>query len=391
MNRCVVPRGRIPAKWLTAVIRGYTTPISVSNGPQENGDSHLRPNGEIVRADENGNGAQPSADSSQSKSLSCKRHDLPLSPLMDPTTLAAKSKHHARKPQPSKIPTAFQQALAKNPYALALATPLRMCQYTKLVLPNFFLQNFNLMEHPKTKDPWYVPRSLTSKHTSLGNKVTDEKISEKPDCTPTIGPKVYTAARKSVIRSLSPGKWRALAPPRLRSMKASMKTLEKAGWRDDMDGFVLELMRRRLVEGLVYLVGLKRGYVVGCVDWEDAIRKPQVGAILWTRRADNEGIVEVETEQVNYGPPEFATLDLGTHKKRKIPVHNLRMLLGTEKLQELRGQCPSGVFDKELVGLRHRNNTVELQLRLWKLQGYLAEYNEHVEAREVMACGGRKV
>lgn len=146
-----------------------------------------------------------------------------------------------------------------------------------------------------------------------------------------------------------------------------------------MDGFVLELMRRRAVEGLVYLVGLKRGYVVGCVDWEDATRKPQIGAILWTRGTGSEEIVAAKDEQVNHGPPEFATLIFGKDKG-KVPMHNLRMLLGKEKLQELREKCPSGIFDKELTVLRHRNVTVDLQLRLWKLQGYLAEYKEYIHA-----------
>lgn len=43
---------------------------------------------------------------------------LPLSPLMDPAYLAAKQKHRLPKAPPSKIPTAFQQQLAKNPYGM---------------------------------------------------------------------------------------------------------------------------------------------------------------------------------------------------------------------------------------------------------------------------------
>ena len=39
-------------------------------------------------------------------------------------------------------------------------------------------------------------------------------------------------------------------------------------WRRDMDTFVLDLMRRRIVEGLKYLCGRKKGYLQGCSDWD---------------------------------------------------------------------------------------------------------------------------
>jgi hypothetical protein len=46
------------------------------------------------------------------------RRPLPLSPLMDPSYLAAKQKHRLPKAAPSKEPTLFQQQLAKNPYGM---------------------------------------------------------------------------------------------------------------------------------------------------------------------------------------------------------------------------------------------------------------------------------
>jgi hypothetical protein len=46
------------------------------------------------------------------------RRPLPLSPLMDPSYLAAKQRHRLPKAEPSKEPTPFQQQLAKNPYGM---------------------------------------------------------------------------------------------------------------------------------------------------------------------------------------------------------------------------------------------------------------------------------
>jgi hypothetical protein len=349
------------------------------------------------------------------------RRPLPISPLMDPAAIAAKQKHHAPKAPPSKNPEPFQQILAKNPYALALATPLRRCQLTYVGLPSFFLQDFNLMAHPETGDPWYVPRSLTNKHMPAPpRKPTDldlgaemeldleskdetqldgqaEKIGREPG--PDIGFTVYTLSSQLAIRALMEKDGYAtksrprralrqakhmgipqsahvqLVPDRYRRAKIASKVVSKAAWRTDMHEFVLELLRRRTVEDLVRVIRLKRGYIVGCSGWDDAKAKPQVGAFLWT---GGNGDMEMDV------PHEFATLDVSTQvdKTRKVPVHNLRALLGREKLAELREKLPSGIFQKEVLILRHKRVTVELEMRLWKLQGYLAEYRNLFSAGE---------
>jgi Ran GTPase-activating protein (RanGAP) involved in mRNA processing and transport len=57
-------------------------------------------------------------------------------------------------------------------------------------------------------------------------------------------------------------------------------------------------------------------------------------------------------------------------------VHNLRRFLGKDKLAELREKLPSGIFEREVVVLRRKQYVVDLEMQLWKLQGYLAEYRE---------------
>ena len=140
-----------------------------------------------------------------------------------------------------------------------------------------------------------------------------------------------------------------------------------------MDAFVVELMRRRLVSLLVHITSTKRGYLVGCTGWEDAEQKTQVGAYLWTgENMDKEG------DQ----PPEFATLWTGVTNQKKTPVHNLRFLLGRGKLQELREKCKNGIWDREVIVLKHKQMTVDLQMKLWKLQGLLAEFRLVEDAAE---------
>jgi hypothetical protein len=335
---------------------------------------------------------------------------------MDPDAIAAKEKWVARKSRPSKKPEDFQQILAKNPYARALATPLRRCQLTNNALPSFFLQGFNLMAHPETGIPWYVPRSL-----ALAKKGEPQLLEEQPDLelerkedieqssqlnktpaafTSALGYTVYILASQHILRAMQDPKGYGMkqknkmrnmaqrrgivipqnAPPfrfipdRYRQSKSTSKFLSAAGWREDMHEFILRIMRRRIVENLVALTNLKRGYVVGCSGWEDALAKPQIGTFLWTGGAG-------EMEEGTDSPPEFATLDITIGRKeesktKKIPVHNLRRLLGKDKLAELRETLPSGIFERNVVVLKHKQQAVDVEMQLWRLQGFLAEYRD---------------
>jgi hypothetical protein len=317
-----------------------------------------------------------------------KRPSLPLSPLMDPSVISAKTKYKAPKPLPNKeTQTDFQQALAKNPYALALATPVRKCRVFEAHLPSFFLQPFTLMEHPKTREPWFVPADLSEKYPP--SPTVEEGIETEGQDVKTdrkgkrVGDTPYILCRTFALRALSDYKMRfvsksnsvglKLSVERVKHMRAAFEIRKGAGWREDMDAFVVELMRRRLVSLLVHITSTKRGYLVGCTGWEDAEQKTQVGAYLWTgENMDKEG------DQ----PPEFATLWTGVTNQKKTPVHNLRFLLGRGKLQELREKCKNGIWDREVIVLKHKQMTVDLQMRLWKLQGLLAEFRAVEDAAE---------
>ncbi|KAK6585388.1 hypothetical protein PZA11_002115 [Diplocarpon coronariae] len=333
----------------------------------------------------------PDIPETQHLESSFKRRSLPVSPFMDPAFLQAKKKYRIRKPEPSKTPTEFQRQLAKNPYALALATPVRRCLLTKVKLPKYFLQDFMVMLEPKTQKPWYVPASLSNKHMQpkfqegkdideAGRYMGPENFQNK------IGFTVYTVNSKAALKALQQQKlgskrdfqgFRAhtelsFIPSKMRESKTAMKAYLPTKWRPDMHDFVSDLMGRRIVSAFSHLWKLQRGYLVGCNDWDDALEKPQVAAFLWMGKVADEEM---------RGPPDFATLDVGTQnynelgsdlgkRRRKVPVFNLKTLLGVEKISILRAMVPNG----EVVALKHKNATAELQLKLWKLQGYTANH-----------------
>lgn len=350
---------------------------------------------------------------------------------MDPVVLAARAKHHNPKPRPSaENLTPFQEQLRKNPYALALATPVRECNLTKQRIPKYFLQGYSLLAHPDNGDPWWMPKDLAKridlrldKHVArvteeVGadksvlekQEIEDKFVKEEDDLellgaleeamtedaaaletyfvnnprTPgqtsqAVGPTIYTLSRKEFLRTMVKNRdiHKAFVDSQLLNNARSRELFAKAQFRGDIDRFLLELMRRRCVENLCRLLQLQRGYITGCKNWEDALAKTQIGVYLWTG-SKGEGDA----------PGEFATVDVGPDgKKRKIPVHNLLVLLGEKKMGELREMAGqggktkgwNGIWENDLLAVRHKNMTVDVQMGLWKLQGYLAEYQQFNE------------
>jgi hypothetical protein len=138
-------------------------------------------------------------------------------------------------------------------------------------------------------------------------------------------------------------------------------------WREDMGSLVLELMRRRAVEELVYYARLsedatRNPYVVRCDTWEgvlDPAYNGHRGCVLWFGREGEDG------------PGSRAIMDIPDVRfGKKIPVHNMRALLGLEYITRLKEEA--GVFRKGFLFMLARGRTMDLQLKLWKLQGYLA-------------------
>ncbi|EDN97580.1 hypothetical protein SS1G_12433 [Sclerotinia sclerotiorum 1980 UF-70] len=296
---------------------------------------------------------------------------------MDPLFHEARNRHSAPKPQPSKEErTPFQEQLAKNPYALALATPVRQCSATQISLPSFFLQDFTLMSHPTTSDPWHVPRSLSSHSSSLKSSSSEESSVYNP----SLGSTTYVAMRQPLFQSFFKkgsgytGIYKKFGIVNARSVARKHVTLQ-ALWRSDMDTFLLELMRRRTVELLEYLCSRDNRYIHKCETWERVEYSEQVGCVLWMGQkvVSGEGQQAEEQEYEQETPPgEFETKRIGPGGRKVVPVFNLRTMMGKDWIQKMREG--NRIFENQILVVKHKNATKEVQMRLWKLQGYLASY-----------------
>ncbi|EWZ46554.1 hypothetical protein IWW34DRAFT_712465 [Fusarium oxysporum f. sp. albedinis] len=82
---------------------------------------------------------------------------LPISPVMDYKFMQARRR--TKKAMPTAISGQFRKKLSNNPYAEALIGPTRWCKNTNACLPRYFLQDFELVEHPDPEQTghWWAP------------------------------------------------------------------------------------------------------------------------------------------------------------------------------------------------------------------------------------------
>ena len=143
-----------------------------------------------------------------------------------------------------------------------------------------------------------------------------------------------------------------------------------------MDTFVLNTLRDNVARRLAYLASSNASYISSCRDHEHISKHHQVGAVLWLGPSSGdtvETVVPKEDETAtgnlrDLGPPPYA---MHHYKNHYIPVYNLLTLLGSTKLRGLR-ESSSSHFGEEYAVIKAKRLTVEVQLELWKLLGYLA-------------------
>jgi len=261
---------------------------------------------------------------------------------------------------------------------------MRRSNVTETTLPSFFLQRFDLVQHPDSKKVWWVPADLApygvrgdaqDGSESSSNGVDSSSTTTQPRFTQK-GPRAFILARKDVLAALqsSKSKYGGMQYRLAMNRKSqSPPELKKVVWREDMDDLVLDLMRRRIVDELIYLSSLRcddgstRGYIVPCEKWDDTARVNQRGCALFLKAA---GQAQEDAAEGCSTPPRLSIMDMPTSRyQKKLLVHNLDMLLSPEHVGRLRRESEI-IGDRSLYVLRGVR-TMSLQLKLWKLQQYM--------------------
>lgn len=278
--------------------------------------------------------------------------------------------------------------------AIALATPPRLCVLTGLRLPSYFQISFGVATHPKTGAPWHLPKLSTQAVSSTGdNEILDAEnertLAYPPEFdasstaktpTRTLSSTHFLASRQVLahVSGLTPVHYKRLMPYRWKQ-DPSVK-LPEIVWREDMDIFVLEILRRNVSKTLSYLASRSAAYVAPCQSYDSINKHGQVAAVLWLRKDANASIRnESSTDDAQSFnireaiPPPYA---MHHHKTRYIPYYNLAALLGPIHLRALQESRPNHYGDS-LAVIKLKRTTVKVQLELWKLLGYVAQDGEY--------------
>ncbi|WDK23147.1 hypothetical protein CGRA01v4_14438 [Colletotrichum graminicola] len=367
---------------------------------------------------------------SMNKTIGTSVGDLPISPVMDPRWMEARTRYRAPKPRRPKdvLPAGrFRKKLEANPYALALSTPIRLCPITYVRLPKYFLQEFKAIENPETRSFWWTPGDLdvmyaakewerddepheddvpSGPQNSTDTPVAQQKATEK---LLKQSPACYVLARRPFLKSMSGTKkkaphgekWRTMLSRREGSL--AQRIAKRQVWREDMDDFVLDNMRRNVMKYLVYFAELRAGqdhrsYLLRLGSWDRAATIPQRGCLLWYYAENGpkrQGAAvgpdggDNAAAAVATALEPFSTYDVPKAKyERKLPVYDLRWLLGEDHLAKLR-EIP--MFRDSSLFLLRKQRSIPLQLYLWKLQAYMAEYDapEVTHVPESESAGGQ--
>ncbi|KAJ4302067.1 hypothetical protein N0V88_002203 [Collariella sp. IMI 366227] len=141
--------------------------------------------------------------------------------------------------------------------------------------------------------------------------------------------------------------------------------INDAKWRTDMDDVLLRLMRRRAIEGLAHFARMSEGgereYVIRLEKWSEAEIWNHRGCLLWLGPEGGQG---------KGGPPRLSTTHVGEEGKwGTLAVHNLPVILGSENVERFRRE--SKLLREGSLFLLGRLGSIQLQMLLWKLQGYM--------------------
>lgn len=204
----------------------------------------------------------------------------------------------------------------------------------------------------------------------------------------------YFLSSYGAIKFLSKAKkdfvFRALS---LRWKSGNEPRLLEAIWRRDMHSFVQNLLRKDAFEKLKISATRYKSHLLK--DIPD-VPLESVSAALWLGNSESHvsvtphnremvldkgqegkrlepGDLSMSTEDSHStGPPHYAMMShpAGYY----MPIYNLRVLMGAERLQELRSM--TRIFGCETVYLQQRRKTLKLQMALWKLMGYMNSVRE---------------
>ncbi|TKA61770.1 hypothetical protein B0A55_12054 [Friedmanniomyces simplex] len=312
---------------------------------------------------------------------------LPLPPLLDPIVTEAKERYHAAKksyhdPKPSRLygpKTKMQAEMEMNPYAQALATPIRQCQLTSARLPSHFLQAFttHLQRLTANNNPSNGPPPRLSARLA-----PELKDGGTPDTLRSPG-RSYLLADRSILDFVTARKkWPVLVSEHMKAWitrhsarKSNSISVQKdVQWDPDTAERLLVSMRES-VQGELSL-GIRHKYVLPLStisdleawqerekDWR--IEDGPVMGLFTLKPGEDEGVAHM-----------LRIVESSESKSQGcVEVHNLADVLGKEDvtLSDLGASWALQEKGVRWLGLLESTRSVGLWTAVMRLEAYLRE------------------
>ncbi|KAJ5111366.1 hypothetical protein N7532_001901 [Penicillium argentinense] len=334
---------------------------------------------------------------------------LPQSPVITHPRSGI-TKVRKRRPQPKDL-----SDLSKNPWAVALASPIRMCSATGLRVPRALMGEYGLVRRPDSELSYMLPVDLLKdtlrkqpavpetstapdtdamhdgksntkkgKRGNISHQVPrDEKLSKlltirMINLLPLLQAlSSHLAARvgkRLGVSKIIPYRWKyPLGPLTSNDIKEIM-------WMQDMPEYLLRRMRQDVIKKLV---GISEFYELDANDvWRTLDLNEYSGLAIETALGKLEPVArEAYGGVLLLGPPKARTtrkssfLEDVVHPRTqtKLPVFDLSAFLTAEGMEELRvTHAPH--FQASALFLRPDcGASVDLMISLWKIKRYLAD------------------
>jgi hypothetical protein len=344
---------------------------------------------------------------------------LPQSPLLQKVKNPLEKK---RKRRPKKHEL---DRLKDNPWAVALASPPRLCSITASRVPKDLLGEWGLVRRPGSEKLWFMPVGLLQdelKQAAVGpgagvqEEHADNRESKPPAAGPLDLPVIRMADRLLLLKEITASFANAnsgkraqvtrLIPFRWKHPKGPItsRRLENLVWREDMPSFVLKNMRKEAVKALerasrgsesildpsawpwrsVVLADYSLSSLMEGLSSIPEIDNMECGGVLIMGSRDSpdsyastlqtESDHSLESEGSSPGSPsgpltsvfpDYVTLP---QRGSKVPIFDLSVLLSEADLERLRHVHPR--FRQPALFFRPGGRIfVDAMLALWRLKG----------------------
>ncbi|KAJ6114573.1 hypothetical protein N7486_000351 [Penicillium sp. IBT 16267x] len=330
---------------------------------------------------------------------------LPQSPL-----LTRQRPGSNQKPDPKHFPEkAGLEPLAKNPWALALASPMRTCSLSGARMPRALMGEWGLVRKPNTENMYLLPVDLL-KESLEGQKAKpkgqnqnqSEDAAAATDNSPMkvrnekfgrqlvflmtnfmsslraiSKPLGKNGGKKPAVSRLIPFRWKHPQGP------ITAREERQLVWMDNMPDYMLRHMRSKVVKQLVAacqksnhlgaanrvwsaieMQGYSDSALLEALNRLEPMEHMECGAVILPG-----GQTEADGNENNSGS--FTESVILPQNQRGVPVFDLSILLSNSDLGKLKEAVPH--FHQSALFFRPNNKAVnDLMLSLWKLKQFLA-------------------